>query len=80
MGTFQVSIFFKLQFDLQVHVQSWRYHLFPFTLVTPIVHVCQRQGVAVLWKGLGSSLVVRGLTLAVEDVISKVSPWPKYVI
>ncbi|CAL8127411.1 unnamed protein product [Orchesella dallaii] len=63
----------------QVHVQSWRYHLFPFTLVSPMVHICQRQGMAVLWKGLGSTLVVRGMTLAVEDVMSKVTPLPKEI-
>ena len=30
------------------------------------------QGVAVLWKGIGSSLTIRGLTLGMEDCISKV--------
>lgn len=43
-----------------------------------------------LWKGLGSSLTIRGLTLGVEDCLSKVppspllscpqvTPWPKEV-
>lgn len=36
-------------------------------------------GMTVLWKGIGSALIVKGLTLAVEDVLSKITPWPKYV-
>jgi len=66
-----------LDLILQVHTVSRRYHLFPLTLVNPIFQICQRQGIAVLWKGLGSTLVVRGMALAVEDVASKVAPWPK---
>ena len=33
-----------------------------------------------LWKGIGSALIVKGLTLAVEDVLSKITPWPKSVL
>lgn len=64
--------------SIKVHTQSSRYHLFPLTMINPVFHICQRQGVAVLWKGLGSTLVVRGMALAVEDVTSKVTPLPKY--
>ena len=32
-----------------------------------------------LWKGIGSSLTIKGMTLGVEDCISKVSPWPKEI-
>lgn len=39
----------------------------------------QTQGLNTLWKGIGSVLLVRGLTLAVEDLVSKVTPWPKEV-
>jgi len=37
------------------------------------------QGGSVLWKGIGSSLTIKGLTLGVEDCLSKVTPWPKDV-
>lgn len=30
-----------------------------------------------LWKGIGSSFLVRGMSLGVEDLLSKVTPWPK---
>lgn len=60
-------------------MSSERYHLVPITLVPVIIHLHQRQGVTALWKGLGSCLLVRGLSLAVEDVFTKFTPWPKYV-
>lgn len=69
--------FLVLRRQCQVHHTSLRYHLFPFTLVPVVVHLHQRQGVTTLWKGLGSCLLVRGMSMAVEDVISKFTPWPK---
>lgn len=39
-----------------------------FLSVPVIVHLHRRQGVTTLWKGIGSSLLVRGISLAVEDV------------
>jgi solute carrier family 25 protein 46 len=35
--------------------------------------------VTTLWKGLGSVLLVRGMTLAVEDFTTKFTPWPKEI-
>lgn len=69
--------FVVLRRQCQVHHNARRKHLFPFTLVPAIVHLHRRQGVTTLWKGLGSCLLVRGMSLAVEDLISKVTPWPK---
>lgn len=69
--------FVVLRRQCQVHNRSNRRHLVPFTLVPVIVHLHQRQNVTTLWKGLGSCLLVRGMTLAVEDFISKITPWPK---
>jgi len=62
--------FVVLRRQCQVHHNSKRYHLFPVTLVPVIVNLQRRQGVTALWKGLGSSLLVRGMSLAVEDVSS----------
>ncbi|XP_037916740.1 solute carrier family 25 member 46 [Hermetia illucens] len=71
--------FVVLRRQCQVHHSSRKYHLQPFTLIPTLIHLHQRQGVTTLWKGLGSCLLVRGMSLAVEDVISKVTPWPKEV-
>jgi solute carrier family 25, member 46 len=62
--------FIVLRRQCQVHHNSKRYHLVPVTLIPVIVHLHGRQGVTTLWKGIGSSLLVRGLSLAVEDVSS----------
>lgn len=69
--------FVVLRRQCQVHHSSIRRHLVPFTLVPVIVHLHQRQGVTTLWKGLGSCLLIRGMSLAVEDLLSKITPWPK---
>lgn len=71
--------FLVLRRQCQVHHTASRKHLFPVTLLPVIVHLHQRQGVATLWKGLGSCLLVRGMSLAVDDVISKCTAWPKEV-
>ncbi|XP_014478684.1 PREDICTED: solute carrier family 25 member 46-like [Dinoponera quadriceps] len=71
--------FVVLRRQCQVNPGSTKYHLIPITLVPVIVRLHQTQGVNTLWKGIGSVLLVRGMTLAVEDLISKVTPWPKKV-
>nr|CAH7745874.1 unnamed protein product [Callosobruchus chinensis] len=71
--------FLVLRRQCQVHHNSHRYHLQPFTLIPTIYHLHQHQGFTTLWKGLGSVLLVRGMTLGVEDLISKVTPWPKEI-
>ncbi|XP_050332625.1 mitochondrial outer membrane protein SLC25A46-like isoform X2 [Bactrocera neohumeralis] len=71
--------FIVLRRQCQVYNASRRYHLHPFALVPSIIHLHRRQGVTTLWKGLGSCLLVRGMSLAVDDVISKITHWPKDV-
>lgn len=65
--------------NAQVNVNSQRYHLLPITLVPALIHMQGCQGVSAFWKGLGSVLTVRGVTLALEDCLSKFTPWPKWV-
>ena len=71
--------FIVLRRQCQVHHNSLKFHLIPVTLVPIIVHLHRRQGITTLWKGIGSVLLVRGMTLAVEDVLSKFTPWPKEI-
>ncbi|XP_069697716.1 mitochondrial outer membrane protein SLC25A46-like isoform X2 [Periplaneta americana] len=71
--------FVVLRRQCQVHNNSCRYHLVPVTLLPVIVHLHKHQGITTLWKGLGSVLMIRGMTLAVEDLISKLTPWPKEI-
>ncbi|XP_044736429.1 solute carrier family 25 member 46-like [Chrysoperla carnea] len=71
--------FLVLRRQCQVHYNSKRYHIIPVTLVPVIIHLHQRQGITTLWKGIGSVLLVRGMILAVEDLVSKITPWPKEI-
>lgn len=68
-----------LRRQCQVNVDSMRYHTTPFTLLPVVVNLNRWQGVAVLWKGIGSSLTIKGLSLGVEDCLSKFTPWPKQI-
>ncbi|BES87855.1 Solute carrier family 25 member [Nesidiocoris tenuis] len=68
-----------LRRQCQVNHGSKKFHLVPITLVPVIIHLHQSQGITTLWKGIGSVLVVRGMTLAVEDLLSKISSLPKEV-
>ncbi|XP_022224172.2 solute carrier family 25 member 46 isoform X3 [Drosophila obscura] len=71
--------FIVLRRQCQVYNASKRFHLHPLTLLPSIVHLHRRQGLTTLWKGLGSCLLVRGMSLAIDDVISKLTSWPKDV-
>lgn len=71
--------FVVLRRQCQVHNNSLKYHIVPVTLVPVICHLHKHQGFTTLWKGLGSALLVRGMTLGVEDLISKITPWPKEI-
>lgn len=71
--------FVVLRRQCQVHHNSSRYHIFPARIVAVIVNLQSRQGIGTLWKGIGSTLLVRGMSLAVEDMLSKFTPWPKEI-
>ncbi|XP_019753590.1 mitochondrial outer membrane protein SLC25A46 isoform X2 [Dendroctonus ponderosae] len=71
--------FLVLRRQCQVNHSSRIYHLLPFTLLPPVCHLQQHQGLTTLWKGLGSVLLVRGMSLGVEDLLSKLTPWPKEI-
>lgn len=74
---FNELIFYSLS---QVNVFSSKYHLTPFTLIPIVIRLHQRQSMTVLFKGIGSALIVKGITLAIEDLLSKFTPWPKLVL
>lgn len=71
--------FIVIRRQCQVNVDSLRFHLLPVTLVPSIVHLQSCQGFSCFWKGLGSVLTVRGVTMGLEDCISKFTPWPKEI-
>lgn len=56
---------------------TFRTHLAPFSLIPVVIHIYQCQGLSAFYKGLSSTLIVRGLQLAAEDATTKFTPWPK---
>ncbi|XP_077298606.1 mitochondrial outer membrane protein SLC25A46-like isoform X2 [Arctopsyche grandis] len=69
--------FVVLRRQCQVHNTSKKYHIVPVTLLPTVIHLHGRQGLTTLWKGIGSVCMVKGVSLAVEDCIFKVTAWPK---
>ncbi|XP_053995975.1 mitochondrial outer membrane protein SLC25A46-like [Hylaeus anthracinus] len=77
--TLLVHPFIVLRRQCQVNPGSNVYHIIPITLVPVVVRLHQTQGINTLWKGIGSVLLVKGMMLAIEDFISKITPWPKEI-
>ncbi|XP_076627827.1 uncharacterized protein LOC143345015 [Colletes latitarsis] len=77
--TLLVHPFIVLRRQCQVNPGSNKYHIIPITLVPIVIRLHQTQGINTLWKGVGSVLLVKGMMLAIEDVISKITPWPKEI-
>ncbi|XP_064620316.1 mitochondrial outer membrane protein SLC25A46-like [Lineus longissimus] len=68
-----------LRRQCQVHHHSAWYHLTPFTLFPVMYHMQSHQTIATLWKGIGSTFVVKGIGLATEAAISEFTPCPREV-
>ncbi|XP_043521805.1 solute carrier family 25 member 46-like [Frieseomelitta varia] len=68
-----------LRRQCQVNPGLNKYHIIPITLVPVVIRLHQTQGINTLWKGIGSVLLVKGMLLAIEDFISKITPWPKEI-
>ncbi|XP_038221962.1 solute carrier family 25 member 46 [Zerene cesonia] len=71
--------FIVLRRQCQVHNTLKNYHIVPYTLLPVVARLHRRQDVTTLWKGIGSTCIVKGLNLAVEDVLSKGTGWPKEI-
>ncbi|XP_045538742.1 solute carrier family 25 member 46-like [Papilio machaon] len=69
--------FIVLRRQCQVNRGLKSYHIVPYTLLPVVVKLHRRQELTTLWKGIGSTCIVKGLNLAVEDLISKGTNWPK---
>lgn len=61
----------------QVNYHSKCYHLSPLTALTVMYNVSKTQGLKALWKGMGSTFVVQGVTLGTEGIISECTPLPR---
>ncbi|KAM4634832.1 mitochondrial outer membrane protein SLC25A46 [Polymixia lowei] len=68
-------IVFRRQCQINYHARC--YHLSPFTAVAVMYNVTKTQGPKALWKGMGSTFMVQGITLGAEGIISECTPLPR---
>lgn len=68
-------IVFRRQCQVNYHARC--YHLTPFSAVTVMYSITKAQGVKALWKGMGSTFIVHGITLGAEGIISEITPFPR---
>ncbi|XP_023816378.1 solute carrier family 25 member 46 [Oryzias latipes] len=68
-------IVFRRQCQVNYHAHC--YHLTPFSAVAVMYSISKAQGVKALWKGMGSTFIVHGVTLGAEGIISEFTPLPR---
>ncbi|KAK3773005.1 hypothetical protein RRG08_036338 [Elysia crispata] len=68
-----------LRRQCQIHHAGAWYHLTPFSLLQTLINIQRTQGGLVLWKGLGSVYIVRGIGMMSESIISEVTGFPRDV-
>ncbi|KAM6987149.1 mitochondrial outer membrane protein SLC25A46 [Aplochiton taeniatus] len=68
-------IVFRRQCQVNYHARC--YHLSPVTAISVMYNVTKSQGPKALWKGMGSTFVVQGVTLGTEGIISECTPLPR---
>uniref|UniRef100_A0A673L6L8 Solute carrier family 25 member 46-like n=1 Tax=Sinocyclocheilus rhinocerous TaxID=307959 RepID=A0A673L6L8_9TELE len=68
---------FKMKCVFQVNYHARCYHLSPLTAISVMYNVTKTQGPKALWKGMGSTFVVQGVTLGTEGIISECTPLPR---
>ncbi|XP_058512302.1 mitochondrial outer membrane protein SLC25A46 isoform X1 [Ochotona princeps] len=68
-----------LRRQCQVNYHARHYHLTPFTVINIMYSLNKTQGPRSLWKGMGSTFIVQGVTLGAEGIISEFTPLPREV-
>ncbi|XP_044131881.1 solute carrier family 25 member 46 [Bufo gargarizans] len=66
-----------LRRQCQVNYHARNYHLSPFSIVNIMYSFTKTQGPKALWKGMGSTFIVQGITLGAEGIISEFTPLPR---
>ncbi|XP_064412727.1 mitochondrial outer membrane protein SLC25A46 [Latimeria chalumnae] len=66
-----------LRRQCQVNYHAKNYHLTPFTVISIMYNFSKTQGPKALWKGMGSTFIVQGITLGTEGIISECTPLPR---
>ncbi|KAJ6669732.1 hypothetical protein lerEdw1_000281 [Lerista edwardsae] len=75
---YPLSVFYNCVYYLQVNYHAKNYHLTPFTIINIMYSFNKTQGPRALWKGMGSTFIVQGITLGAEGIISEFTPLPRF--
>jgi len=65
-----------VRWQSQIHSESYRYHLTPFTIF-PIFYNLRYQGYSSLWKGTFSMGAFSAISSTLENVLAEVTPFEK---
>ncbi|XP_029921698.1 mitochondrial outer membrane protein SLC25A46 [Myripristis murdjan] len=68
-------IVFRRQCQVNYHARC--FHLSPFSAVVVMYAIAKAQGPRALWKGMGSTFIVQGVSLGAEGIISEFTPLPR---
>ncbi|XP_068423053.1 mitochondrial outer membrane protein SLC25A46 [Clinocottus analis] len=68
-------IVFRRQCQVNYHARC--YHLTPFSAVAVMYSITKAQGLKALWKGMGSTFIVHGVSLGAEGLMSEFTPLPR---
>ncbi|KAM4875029.1 LOW QUALITY PROTEIN: mitochondrial outer membrane protein SLC25A46 [Thomomys bottae] len=68
-----------LRRQCQVNYHADHYHLTPFTIINIMYNFNKTQGPRSLWKGMGSTFIVQGVTLGAEGLISEFTSLPREI-
>ncbi|KAM4809188.1 mitochondrial outer membrane protein SLC25A46 [Rhinophrynus dorsalis] len=66
-----------LRRQCQVNYHARNYQLSPFSIINIMYNFTKTQGPRALWKGMGSTFIVQGITLGAEGIISEFTPLPR---
>ncbi|XP_028909604.1 solute carrier family 25 member 46 isoform X1 [Ornithorhynchus anatinus] len=66
-----------LRRQCQVNYHARHYHLTPFTVINIMYSFNKTQGPRALWKGMGSTFIVQGVTLGAEGILSEFTSLPR---
>ncbi len=50
----------------------------PITIIPFVIRIQRKQGFSVLWKGIGSVFITKGMLIAFEAIIAELTPFPRF--
>ncbi|OCT98545.1 hypothetical protein XELAEV_18010781mg [Xenopus laevis] len=66
-----------LRRQCQVNYHARNYQLSPFNIVNIMYNFTKTQGLRALWKGMGSTFIVQGISLGAEGILSEFTHLPR---